>query len=135
MSFFVWREEFETGINEVDRQHRRLVELIDELYTAMSQGRGKDVLGKVLSELIKYTKTHFAYEEYLMNIHQYPELMAHKMEHKRLTDRVIDFERNFEQGNTGITVNLMDFLKGWLSNHILKTDQRYAPFLRSKGVR
>lgn len=134
MAFFAWGKEYETGIKEVDAQHKKLIELINELYEAMRCGKGMEVMGKILSDLIKYTKTHFTYEEYLMGTYGFPELSSHKSEHQGFTSKVLDFERDFKEGKVGLTVQVMNFLKEWLANHILKIDKKYVPFLKSKGV-
>ncbi|MCB2188711.1 MAG: bacteriohemerythrin [Deltaproteobacteria bacterium] len=134
MAFIQWRPDFETGIAQIDREHKKLVGLVNELYDAMKAGAGNQALGKVLTGLTAYTKTHFATEEKLMSQHAYPAFLAHKAEHDKLTAQVVELGEKFQAGNPVLTVQVANFLKEWLSKHILSTDQKYAPFLRSKGV-
>jgi len=130
-----WDDSLSVGVAEIDRQHQRLMELINALHDAMRTGKGNAAMGRILGELKDYTVTHFAYEEKLFTAHSYPGQLAHEAEHTKLVKQVMDFEERFRSGKAAITMELMHFLKDWLVNHIMKTDKRYGPFLNSKGVR
>jgi hemerythrin len=134
MALFTWSDKFAVNILEIDAQHKRLIELINMLYDAMKQGKGKDVLGKVLADLVTYTVYHFSTEEKLFQKFGYPEYEVHKKEHDNLTLKAKDLKEKFNQGKTMITIEVMNFLKDWLNNHILNSDTQYGPFLNSKGV-
>lgn len=134
MAFFEWTEDYSVDIVEIDQQHKRLVKLISELFEAMRAGKGKDVLEKVLAGLIDYTKTHFGAEERLMSTHDYPRYRSHKNGHDELTKKVLDFEARFRGDEFGVVIQLAEFLKDWLGEHILGTDKQYASFLNAKGV-
>ncbi|HUO29699.1 MAG TPA: bacteriohemerythrin [Bryobacteraceae bacterium] len=133
--FMVWKDTWLVGIREVDAQHKRLVSLLNDLHEGMRQGHGREALGAVLGSLVSYTKAHFAAEERLMQQYGYGELGSHKQEHERLTATVLKYQAEFERSNVALSVEVLQFLRGWLQNHILGTDKRYAPFLQSKGVR
>ena len=134
MGFFAWKDEYCVGVQEIDVQHRRLFSLADELHAAMSVGKGKAVLDQVLSNLIGYTKSHFAAEERLMQSRGYPNYLAHKIEHDQLTHKVLDLQREFRAGKVALTLDIMKFLRDWLDHHILGSDQKYAPFVGGKAV-
>lgn len=134
MEIFTWDKKYLVNIKEIDVQHKNLVDLINKLNEAMYEGQGCEMLETVLKELVEYTKTHFANEEGLMNTYGYPEYLEHKKKHKELTAQVIDLQKQFEGGRIMITLQVMNFLKDWLSNHILNTDKQYGPFLNSKGM-
>lgn len=135
MPFITWNETMSVGVERFDTQHKKLVELVNTLFDAMRQGKGKSVMGKVFDELIAYTTYHFASEEELMEKYGYPGFVQHKEEHEALTQQVKELREKYEQGELFITIETLDFLKAWLSNHILKTDMQYKPFFRNKGVR
>jgi hemerythrin len=122
------------SIKSIDEEHKILVNMINDLHSAMGSGKGKDVMGKILTGLADYTKTHFAFEENLMQKHGYPGYLAHKGQHDALTKQVNDLYIKFAEGKTMVTVEVMHFLKNWLTDHIQNTDKKYAPFLSSKGV-
>jgi hemerythrin len=134
MSMFSWKQEYSVGYPEIDNQHKKLFELADELHRAMTSGKSKDVLGKTLSNLIAYTKEHFAAEERLMQAHHYPDYAKHKAAHDALTARVVDFQKDFETNRTALTVGLLEFLKDWLSHHIGETDRKIASYLKARAA-
>lgn len=134
MALFVWSDRYSVNINEIDNQHKKLVDLLNSLHDSMKAGRGNEVLGKTLTELIQYVGTHFATEEKLFRTYGYPEYSAHKAEHDKLTQKAIELQKNFQQGAPVLTVEVLGFLKDWLQNHILGTDKKYSQFLNSKGV-
>ena len=135
MPLITWNETLSVNVQEIDSQHKHLVELINQLHDAMSQGRGREVMGKVLEGLIDYTRTHFATEERLMAAHAYPGQPRQKAEHDALTKKVLDLQSQFLAGQGVLTLEVMKFLKDWLSNHILEVDKQFGVYLNSKGVK
>lgn len=135
MAVFVWKDAYSVQIKEIDDQHKKLVGLINKLDSAMLEGKGRQVMGSILKELIGYCQTHFATEERLMKTHGYPEYQEHKTKHEKMTRKVLDVQKQYETGSVAITIEVMKFLQDWLDKHILGTDMKYAPFLLSKGVK
>ena len=131
---FAWKQEYSVGYPEIDNQHKKLFALAGELHSAMTTGKGKDVLAETLSNLIAYTKGHFAAEERLMQKHNYPDYLKHKADHDALTARVVGFQKEFEENRIALTVGLLQFLKDWLSHHIGETDRKIATYLKSKAA-
>lgn len=134
MAFFDWKDSYQTGIVKIDDQHRKLVDYLNELYDAMKAGEGKNALEKVFKGLLDYTKTHFAAEEGLMKLYRYPDYAAHKDVHDKLAAHVQHLYQQFQAGTIASPIQITNFLKDWLNKHILGTDQKYAPFLKTKGV-
>jgi hemerythrin-like metal-binding protein len=131
---FEWNPQYSVQIGSIDAQHQTLFRLAEELNTAMAAGRGKSALFRILDRLVQYTMVHFANEERLMRLHDYPGLAAHQAQHEALTKQVQQFQAEFNAGTTAITVELMYFLRDWLTGHIAGTDQKYVPFLKEKLV-
>lgn len=113
----------------------KLVELVNRLYRAVTEKQGKDAVGRILNELVEYTGEHFKTEEEFFDRYGYPERGEHKKIHNDLVQKVMDFQRKFESGKAEVDMELMEFLKDWLVNHIMKTDRKYAPFLQEKGLK
>lgn len=134
MENIVWDENYAVGITEIDEQHKKLVNLISVLNEAIYAGQGCEQLEKVFTELVEYTKIHFANEEELLTSNSYPDIEKHKEKHEELTKEVANFQSQFSDGMVFITMQVMEFLKDWLINHILDIDKKYAPFLKDKGV-
>lgn len=135
MALITWSNMFSTGVGEQDAQHKKLIDLINQLNDAMQAGRGNDVLGKVLSELVNYTVFHFGYEEKLMGQYGYEDTAAHKAEHAKFVQTAGDFKKKFDAGNAVISVELMNFLRDWLTTHIMKTDKKLGQALNKAGVK
>ena len=134
MTSFVWSDEFQVGIREIDEQHKKLFQMAGNLDEGMRLGKGKEILGKVLKELIGYVQNHFTTEERLMKTHAYPELEEHKAKHQAMTQKVLSLQKDFETGKKTITLDTMTFLQNWLTKHIMGTDFQYGPYLKSKGI-
>ncbi len=135
MAFFAWSNSYSVNIKEIDEQHKKLISLLNNLFEAMSIGKGREVVGAVLNEVVEYTVYHFGTEERLFRQYGYPEITAHKMAHDDLTKQAKDLKKDVDAGKKLVTVEVMNFLKQWLYNHILEEDKRYTSFLNSKGVR
>jgi len=134
MPLLHWDEGYSVKVRELDQQHQHLFALINTLHEAMSSGRGKEVLGKVLQELLEYTEYHFSNEERLFALHGYPVAGPHKAEHDKLTQQVRELKAKFDSGQTQITVDVMLFLKNWLNHHIQVVDKKYGEFFNEHGV-
>ena len=134
MAFMDWKDSFSVNVIKFDVQHKKLVGLVNELHAAMSAGQGKDVMSRVLSELMKYTSKHFSDEEDAMLKFGYPDFKAHKAEHVKLTDEVLKFQKQFEGGEKNISIDVMSFLNNWLKNHIMASDKKYSEFFKGKIV-
>ena len=135
MSFFTWNELFSVNVAKYDSQHMKLVEMINELHQAMITGNAKDILRKIIDELITYTTVHFADEERMMKDYGYPGTAVHKEEHELLVKQVLGLQEQFNSGRTVLTLGVMMFLKNWLMNHIQSIDKKFGLFLNDCGVR
>jgi hemerythrin len=134
MSLVTWDDSLSVRVPSIDAQHRKLVDLLNHLNDSMMQRKGHQVLGYVLEELVSYTKTHFSHEERLMQAYGYPEYQRHKAEHDHFVRQVSEIKERFQQGQIGLSIEVLNFLKNWLINHILGSDKKYSPLLSAKGA-
>jgi hemerythrin len=130
-----WSAELSVGVADMDEQHKKLINMINDLNAAMRAGKGKETIGTTLGGLVEYTQTHFTNEEKILDTHGYPALTAQRMEHRNFIKKISDFKKNLESGSIMISMDVMNFLYDWLKNHIMKTDKGYTSFLNGKGVR
>lgn len=135
MTWIQWSESLSVGIPSIDVQHQGLVTLLNELHRAMLERSGPDVLDPVFARLLTYTEEHFVYEEGLLAGHGYLELVEHCEQHRALRARVQELSREYELRGAQVLVEVMEFLRDWLRDHIAGTDQRYASYLIERGVR
>lgn len=134
MTLLKWNDSFSVNIQAFDAQHHKLIGMINELHEAMRVGQGKQALQKILAGLVDYTQTHFAAEEKLMLAHNYPGYLAHKAEHDALTKKVLELQAQYQADEIVLALPVMEFLKDWLTHHILNTDKKYGPYLNRKGI-
>jgi methyl-accepting chemotaxis protein len=128
-----WSDNLNTGIPLVDKQHRRLVDLINQLFQCMKDGGDRMLLGSVVDELVDYTVTHFRSEEELMKKHHYPDFAAHKRVHDDFVAKVGDFADKLKAGARLAPADIYKFLKEWLISHIEKQDRDgYAPHVKKR---
>jgi hemerythrin len=128
--FIKWDNQMSVGVQEIDRQHKQLIALINKLYDSLKTTQDRDeILQKVLNRLIQYTIIHFAVEESLMNIFEYPDHLEHKKIHRALEKQVIELQNKIQKGQTKITIEVIIFLRDWVRNHILIEDKKYGPYL------
>jgi hemerythrin len=125
MSYLVWQDDLNTGIQVIDDQHKRIVDMINSLHQAkVSVGSGGEV-GEVLNGLVDYTLSHFAFEESLLEEAGYEFTRPHKRVHEIFIGRVKDFNLRFQAGED-ITDELLGLLSRWLFNHIRSDDAGYV---------
>ncbi|MEZ5583158.1 MAG: bacteriohemerythrin [Candidatus Competibacteraceae bacterium] len=130
-----WSDELSVGIQEIDEQHKALLNILNELNDGIHGVRRKEVRLEILDKLIEYTKTHFAVEESLMRIFAYPRYEEHKQEHDKLIAEIHGFRVKFLEDASAPTYELLIFLKRWLTNHIMKVDKHYEEHFLKMGAK
>ena len=134
MALFLWSEELSVTSGFIDSDHKKLIKLVNDFHDAMEQGRGNDVIGKVLNNLVIYTKEHFQREETEMQRIKYRSYDAHRMEHDKLIAEVTELQNSFSSGKLMLTIKVSKFLRDWLRTHIMQTDKLLADALRKTAA-
>ncbi|MBN2716180.1 MAG: bacteriohemerythrin [Deltaproteobacteria bacterium] len=127
-----WDESWNTNIAVIDQQHRKLLNLVNDLSDAMRVGKSKDVMADVLTVLVNYTKTHFSAEERLMTQAKYDDLAGHKKEHDGFVEKINSYAEKVKAGSSAVSIEMMSFLSSWIIQHIKGTDMKYVPALQAK---
>jgi hemerythrin len=136
MPMIEWSERLSVGVAEFDADHKQLVALLNELFAAIHAHRGHQILTKIFAGLTAYAGTHFANEEVMMEKYAYPERRAHTAQHHALARQVRDFQaRYLADPSAVLIIDVSTFLKDWLIDHILGSDQKYGAYLNGLGVR
>ncbi|WP_292933428.1 bacteriohemerythrin [Noviherbaspirillum sp.] len=131
MTYLTWSNDLAVGNTFIDGDHQKLIDMVNRLHEVMQEGKGKDVLGKVLNNLITYTREHFRREEDLMLRIGYAGRAAHLHEHEKLLQQVVDLQDKFESGAATLSIQVLHFLRDWLVNHIGKSDKALAEATRN----
>jgi hemerythrin len=133
--FFAWSDAMSVGINEIDEQHKTLVDILNRLFHAVVQRESNEITIEILDTLVDYTKTHFGLEEKLLLDAGYnpTEFAAHQREHRAFIEKIsLAANKHLVEGKS-VSFEIINFLKHWLQDHILVTDKKYADALKSAG--
>ena len=125
-AFFDWSDELSVGNQFIDNDHKKLIKMINNFHNAMQEGRGKEVISKVLNNLFIYTSEHFKREEDEMLRIKYALFEDHRRKHQQLISQVENLQTDLDNGKIMLTTKVSDFLKDWLYSHILQTDKLLA---------
>jgi hemerythrin len=132
MKSIEWKNEYSVGVKEIDDQHRGLLDTINTLLEEQSDKYEASKFSPAVSTLIHYAYTHFATEEqYLLRVH-FPDLNNHILEHIDFIMKTLGLALKVKNGNDESPLELLRYLTGWYSSHVLGTDRKYIPFLVSK---
>ena len=128
MSFLEWNNQYNVGVEGIDQDHRKFLELINTLHDAVRQGKGQDLQGKILSNLITHVHSHFAAEEDFMRRCRYPSYEDHKSEHRVFAGRVYGLQRELALGNQSTATEMFNTIANWFQHHITGTDVKLRPY-------
>lgn len=135
MSLIKWNNSLSVNVGEIDKQHQKLVQLINQMHSAMREGKGEEIIGDIINKLIKYTLNHFKTEEKYFDKFNYPDSDAHKHEHQDFVKRVNEFKSGYEKGRLGLSIRILNFLSNWLRNHINGSDKKYTECFNKNGLK
>lgn len=125
-----WKDRYNINFREIDAQHHGLLDLLNELTDLMDAQRHPEQVTQIFRALCDYAQTHFSSEERYMQAAGYPKLAQHRQEHAAFVTRVLELSRTFNPGDPQVVGETLAFVKDWYTDHITKSDQDYAPFLK-----
>jgi hemerythrin-like metal-binding protein len=128
MTFIFWNEVPHIGIDEIDVQHKQLVNIINELCDIRPSQNSQAAFNGILSRLIDYAEYHFDFEEELMNQLNYSKLEEHKAEHQKFRNQIKEIQESQTEERFHIEDKLMIFLEDWFTEHILNEDMKALSF-------
>lgn len=134
-AYFPWNDDLSVGLEEIDAQHKVLVDIINRVYEALITRASREAAGNLLEELVQYTAIHFAVEESLFRITNYPDYEAHRRLHERLRGQVQEIKARFDREEIQLDLKLMAFLKRWLEDHIKGEDKAYVGHMLASGLK
>jgi len=119
-----WSEEYATGIERVDEQHKTIFQMADDFRAALEEGGGKQTYGLLLDFLDRYCRSHFRFEERCMDDYQCPMAQKNKEDHERFVDVLSGFRQRYAVNgfDHAEACTLMDTIDRWLAEHICGVD-------------
>ena len=134
MPVLEWNDDLYLHLAEIDRQHLRLVKIINDLHEAMLAGQSREKLGPLIAALSDHAATHFAFEESYFREFGYGEAAAHEQAHETFRAKVSELEAGFAQGRPASAMHVLDFLTDWLIVHVQGEDRKYLALFKEKGL-
>lgn len=129
MKDIVWGKILSVGVDEIDDDHRKLVNIFNILNHSVMEGASPDYLAAILEELINCTVWHFSHEERLMLKYRYAQIEEHKAAHRELIKSAKELQQNILAADKRVADEHIEFLERWLTEHILTTDLRLGSYL------
>lgn len=134
MAMLEWNDSLSVNVAEIDAQHKGLVDMINKLYDSMRQEHSASVLLDIVDDMQNYAVVHFGTEERHMDEKAYPGASAHKAEHAAFVEKVVQVNAGCREGTTALSMDILNFLSGWLVTHINGEDKQLGAYLNSVEV-
>ncbi len=126
-----WNEDFEI-CPSIDKQHRKLIDIINRLFDALNRGKAREILNEIIFELKDYTVYHFSTEEKMFEEKNYVEKDIHKKQHEFFIKKVEEFEQRFKSEDIYLLFDVAHFIRDWICDHILISDKKYKHLCSEK---
>jgi len=129
MPLIDWNDALSTGYRPMDADHMRLAELVNELHDNLLAGSSMTLIEAGFHRIARHTANHFRHEERLMAESSFPDSLNHTLAHQQLETQIADLLRQVDAGEPVFTLELVEFLRNWLLNHILSMDKKLGEHL------
>jgi hemerythrin-like metal-binding protein len=132
--YFLWDEKFSVQIAEIDEQHKKLFDLLNELYNAFACKKHQTEIKGIIEKLVDYTNFHFTHEEKYFRRFNYEDSKSHVEEHHSFINTIKQYQNDAIQNPVMLTYKTMTFLQNWITNHILVNDKKYVNCFKENGL-
>jgi hemerythrin len=127
-----WEDKYATGIELLDAQHKKLIDITNELYRAcLSRSTTLDAVFKEsMSRMVEYVRFHFTAEQELLKRIGYPKAHEHKMQHDTLIRQILEAAENYGKGKKFVPNNFVRTLKEWIFGHIAVSYKIFSDYIK-----
>ena len=126
-----WSNKYSVGVELLDNQHKSMMKALNELHAASMRGKAKEVAGPLIRQIVSIAGEHFAAEVRLMESIRFPGLAAHRAKHSELAAKFGELASRHEKGDGTVYIQLLYFMRDWLTKHVQNDDQEYAGWRRA----
>jgi hemerythrin len=130
-----WQNNYSVFVKELDDQHKELIGMLNELYNAYLNNLHHEKIQHIISLMTDYANIHFATEEKYFKKFEYLDAELHICEHEEFMQKVMEFQVDYRQNNTVLTLQVIEFLRDWLNHHILEIDRKYISCFNKGGLK
>jgi hemerythrin-like metal-binding protein len=135
MPAVTWTPAMSVGVEVLDTDHKMLFGLINQLADAIAKGEADAIIASIINGLVDYTEYHFGREEAMMRACGYAGLESHLVAHQNIIEALQHFRDAYAGGfRDGIERRLLDFMRNWITGHILGEDMKYAPVMKGRAA-
>lgn len=132
MDLIKWRDSYGTGVVSMDNQHRKIIDLINDLYKKIRKEESYGSVQDVLAEMMKYAEEHFEAEENLLKANGFKDFDEHISKHQSYRERLTALMAESTNDPDAAVKSTYGFLRQWWMGHIVDEDKKYGEFLKSK---
>ena len=135
MAAIEWSYDLSVGVELIDSDHKTLIDLINLVANSIEAGQTAKTIGDVVELLYEYTEFHFIREEVLMEDCGYSDLDNHRKVHQSLKKRARAIRDQYAKNPGSVDApEILEFMTGWLTDHIMGQDTAYAPAMAGRFV-
>ena len=118
----------------IDHDHHFMINFINTIELVLQEPEQRDMLLEVIDQLHEYSINHFRREESIQRKIEFPQSLSHKNAHSTLLKELENLQKDIKAAKTSEEISsrsdqIIDFLRNWLINHILKEDIKLRPYL------
>jgi hemerythrin-like metal-binding protein len=137
-SALIWNDVYSVGVQEIDEQHKKLVEILNELIAHSCSSPGSENLDikATIGKIVEYKTVHFETEEKYFKQFNFEGSEEHIQKHREFNERVGELLSEFqESGGKSDLSELVDFMESWFIDHLLHLDQKYVKCFQENGLK
>lgn len=131
---YIWKEEYTVNISIIDEQHKKFLDIINELKVIINTNSCTSKASKIFFQIAYHIDHYFIKEEIYFKDCKYPNFEQHKIDHNQFIDKIIKFQKDLENNKQNVCLDLYKYLEDWFDEHILKYDKEAVDFLKKSGV-
>lgn len=126
MPLIEWNEDLSVGIDAMDAQHKKWIEIINKLDELMLSREGLRGMREAVRDMEEYTIYHFGEEEKLMEELNFQDLANHKKIHESFKKELLKLKEDLLAGEIVLGTHVMKKIISWLQTHIMNEDKKYG---------
>jgi len=130
-----WKEQFKIDVQEIDEQHKVLLDIFNQIVTSVEKKNEWQATSSIVDSLIHHAYRHFTTEERYMIKHMYPDLPVHIDKHLDFIKKVTTMTQEVKANSPDKQREMVTFLAKWYYDHVLVTDKKYSQYLDNKGIK
>jgi len=129
-----WSDNYSIGLNIIDQQHKKWIDLINSLYKAFKNEVSKEEMNEEILKLLDYTDYHFGFEEKYLEDFNCNDEEAHKKTHEVFVTKIKNFQIQYTEGNEDAVYKLIVYVNNWVLHHIQEKDMAYVDCFKKNGL-